>query len=254
MFPLIVAGSVLLAAVLLIALFLVGYVVLKAAHTRPGGAPRHGHTRMERIVLGILTRTIRAGLRAGIRLGPMVMLTVTGRKSGLPRSNPVDLWIDGDRRYLVATHDDTAAWIRNLRAAGEGAVALGRKRWTFTASQLPEAQAGEVLMRVLGPRMRRPVAGFVLRQTIGVPPDAPRAAFVAAAATHPVFQLTMTSAMSTRARTLPTALIAVGLVVAAAHLVLGLGGVLGATAWISGVVLGLLVAGVGNHIRIFGRG
>lgn len=50
-----------------------------------------------------------------------------------------------------------------------------------------------------------------------------------------------------------TILIVVGLLVAAVHLTLGLGGVLGTASWVSGVGIGLLVAGVGNHIRIFSR-
>jgi hypothetical protein len=50
-----------------------------------------------------------------------------------------------------------------------------------------------------------------------------------------------------------TILIVVGLLVAAVHLTLGLSGVLGTASWVSGVGIGLLVAGVGNHIRIFSR-
>jgi deazaflavin-dependent oxidoreductase (nitroreductase family) len=175
------AVAVLVAA----ALLLTAAAVLKAAH-RTG----HAHGRFERTVLRVITVLIRGGLRLGIRLGPMAMLTVPGRTSGIPRTNPVDLWADGERRYLVATHDDRAAWVRNLRAAGHGTVWWGRTRWTFTAAELPQPQAGEVIHRVLAPRMRRPVAGFVLRQTIATPPDAPLADFVTAAATHPVFELT----------------------------------------------------------------
>jgi deazaflavin-dependent oxidoreductase (nitroreductase family) len=194
------------AAVILVVpvLLLVVSAVLKAAHTRPGEPGSRSHGTLERVVLVLLTRTIRTGLRIGVRFGPMVMLTVPGRTTGLPRSNPVDLWEDGPRRYLVATHDDTAAWVRNLRASGRGSVRLGRKSWEFTAVELPQDRAGQVLHRVLAPRMRRPVGGFVLRQTLGVPHDAPPADFVAAAAQHPVFELSPTNEPDRHARAADT--------------------------------------------------
>lgn len=47
--------------------------------------------------------------------------------------------------------------------------------------------------------------------------------------------------------------IALGLLVASVHLILGVAGVMTKAQWISGLVLGLLVAGLGNHARVFGR-
>jgi hypothetical protein len=52
----------------------------------------------------------------------------------------------------------------------------------------------------------------------------------------------------------PVLAIGVGVLIATAHLTLGLFGVLTSGQWISGVAIGLVVAGIGNHIRIFGRG
>ena len=264
--PVLVAAGALVAVLLLSTASLLLYVVLKAAHARPGAADGRSHGALDRAVLTVLTRAIRAALRVGVRLGPMVMLTVPGRTTGLPRSNPVDLWRHGRHDYLVATHDDTAAWVRNLRAAGDGSLRLGRRQWQFTAVELPQQEAGEILKTVLAPRMRRPVAGLVLRQTLAVPPDAPAADFVAAAAQHPVFQLTVTSGpdrpapgpdadghlVNKPARRLPAALILLGIAVAVAHVSLGLAHVLDTAGWISGVILGLLMAGTGNHLRIFG--
>jgi hypothetical protein len=109
--------AIFVAGVLLFVLLMLGVLVLKAADRRPGDGVDHAHGPLERGVLRILTALIRAGLRVGIRLGPVVMLTITGRTTGVARTNPVDLWVDDDRRYLVATHDDTAAWVRNLGAA-----------------------------------------------------------------------------------------------------------------------------------------
>jgi len=266
MISFLVAAGALGAVLLLAAASLLLYAVLKAAHVRPGTGNGHRPGALDRAVLAVLTRAIRAALRVGVRLGPMVMLTVRGRTTGLPRSNPVDLWRHGPNDYLVATHDDTAAWVRNLRAAGEGSFRLGRGQWHFAAAELPQQEAGEILQTLLAPRMRRPVAGFVLRQTLAVAPDAPTADFVTAAAQHPVFQLTVTGGpdrpasapntdrlpMTTETRRLPAALILLGIAVALTHFSLGLAHVLDTTGWISGVILGLLMAGIGNHLRIFG--
>jgi deazaflavin-dependent oxidoreductase (nitroreductase family) len=92
--------------------------VLKTAHSRPGTEQGHArHPLLQRAVLDVLTLLIRTSLRMGIRFGPMMMLTVPGRKSGLPRTNPVDLWTSDGRSFLVATHTEQAAWVGNLRAA-----------------------------------------------------------------------------------------------------------------------------------------
>ena len=65
------------------------------------------------------TWIIKSLLRAGIPLGPMILLTVRGRTTGEPRTTPVDLLERGDRRWLVATHGGANSnWVRNLRAAG----------------------------------------------------------------------------------------------------------------------------------------
>jgi pyridoxine 4-dehydrogenase len=67
--------------------------------------------------------------RLGLSFGgeSPVVLTVPGRKSGTPRSTPVTpMTVDGNQ-YVVAGFPG-ADWVRNVRAAGEVAVARGRKR------------------------------------------------------------------------------------------------------------------------------
>ena len=182
----------------------------------------------------------------------MMMLTVRGRKSQLPRSNPVDLFEQDGRYWLVATHSADAAWVRNLRAAGQGGLALGRRRMNFTTVELPSEQAGKVLQEVLGPRLSRPLAGFVLRQTLDVAAAAGLDEFVAAADRHPVFELTITETMKVPA-SVPATLIGVGLLMAVLHASLGAANVVNAGMWITGAVLGLLIAGIGNHQRIYRR-
>lgn len=261
------------------------YRVLKAAHSGPrthgavsGGHPHAhpaasaGRSPLERAVLTAVTRMIRLLLRLGIAPGPMMMLGVRGRTTGVTRTNPVDIY-DGDgRRYLVATHDADANWVRNLRAAGEGTLARGRLHWTFTAAELSREEAARVLREFLAPRLARPLAGLVLRQTLGLAPGASPADFNRAASEHPIFELTVTPAkagrdagrepaMGERAAVTPARrprgpiiAITAGLAVTAAHAVLGAAGVMTPPEWISGAIIGLLIAGAGNHARIFGRG
>jgi hypothetical protein len=59
--------------------------------------------------------------------------------------------------------------------------------------------------------------------------------------------------MTTRSVNGPIVAIIAGIVIIVAHLALGVTGVLNGAQWISGGIIGLLVAGVGNHVRIFGR-
>jgi deazaflavin-dependent oxidoreductase (nitroreductase family) len=242
--------------------------VLKAAHSgpraraaAPAGRP-HAHPAaagrglLERAVLTTVTRLIRLLLRLGIAPGPMVMLGVQGRTTGIARTNPVDVF-DGDgRRFLVATHDANANWVRNLRAAGEGTLARGWHRWTFTAVELSCEEAAQVFREVLAPRLARPLAGLVLRQTLGLAPGAEPADFTTAASDHPVFELTVTPARVAPARRPrgPVIAIIAGLAVTAAHAALGVAGVMTPSEWISGAIVGLVIAGAGNHARIFGHG
>lgn len=205
-----VVVSITVAAAVVIFFFLVvAGRAIKAAHarplettasvTRPDMAHSHDGSRtqgkFQGAVLGVVSGVIQLMIRLGIRLGPLMMLTVRGRKTGVPRVNPVDLFERDGRNWVVATHDANASWVRNLRAAGEGELALGRRRWTFTAVELPQDRAGAVLKEVLGPRLARPVAGFVLRQTLAVTPDAPLEDFIAAAAVHPVFEVSLSPAV-----------------------------------------------------------
>jgi deazaflavin-dependent oxidoreductase (nitroreductase family) len=129
-------------------------------------------------------------LRAGVPMGPMILLTVRGRTTGQPRTTLVDLFERDGRRWLVATHGGgDSNWVRNLRAAGEGILTQGRRRQAIAAVELTPEAAGPVLKEVLGPRLASPVRGFVLRHTLDVAPDASLDDFISTARRHPVFEL-----------------------------------------------------------------
>src|SRR5947209_18263819 len=57
-------------------------------------------------------------------MGPVHILTVTGRRSGKPRATPVSLVVYGGDRWLVAGWAD-ADWVKNLRASGSATLTKG---------------------------------------------------------------------------------------------------------------------------------
>lgn len=90
-----------------------------------------------------------AGLtRIGISVYGSRVLVVRGRTSGLPREVPVNLLTYDGNRYLVAPRGNTQ-WVRNLRAAGEGELRLGRRTESFTATEVGEGEKLPILRRYL---------------------------------------------------------------------------------------------------------
>ena len=70
------------------------------------------------------------GGKVGGKAGPTTMglLTTTGRKSGQPRTTPLNIMADGDRWLLVASYggdDRDPQWFRNLQANPEATIQLG---------------------------------------------------------------------------------------------------------------------------------
>ncbi len=80
----------------------------------------------------------------GISLFGSRVLVVRGRRSGEPRSVPVNLLeLDGER-YLVAPRGNTQ-WVRNARAAGVGELRLGRRTEQVELVEVPVGQRVPVL-------------------------------------------------------------------------------------------------------------
>jgi deazaflavin-dependent oxidoreductase (nitroreductase family) len=76
------------------------------------------------------------------------VLTVVGRKSGEPRSVPVNLLTIDGVQYLVAPRGETQ-WVRNLRAAGQGTLRVGRRVETFTFRELANDEKPGILRAYL---------------------------------------------------------------------------------------------------------
>ena len=89
-------------------------------------------------------------LRLGRLMGPNALLTVRGRKSGEPRTTPVAVVEIKGRRWIVGTFGDVN-WVRNLRAAGEGVITVGRRRESVRAVELTPEESASFFAGVLAP-------------------------------------------------------------------------------------------------------
>jgi deazaflavin-dependent oxidoreductase (nitroreductase family) len=92
----------------------------------------------------IFNRSIRWLTRRGLSVAGSRELRVVGRSSGAVRTTVVNLLDVDGVRYLVAPRG-TTQWVRNLRAAGGGALRVGRRVETFAARELPDDAKAPVL-------------------------------------------------------------------------------------------------------------
>lgn len=73
---------------------------------------------------------------------PVMLLTTTGAKSGLPRTLPLLYLTDGDSLVLVASNygrPGNPAWYRNLKANPTVDVLAGKRSGRYTASEITDA-------------------------------------------------------------------------------------------------------------------
>jgi deazaflavin-dependent oxidoreductase (nitroreductase family) len=133
-----------------------------------------------------LVNWVFAGMtRAGVGASYRHILTVRGRRTGRPRSTPVDVIEIGGRRWLVAGYG-LSSWALNARASGEVTLRRGRCAQRYTVT---EPEAGEAV-----PVLRRYMAQIrVTRPYFDAAPDSPDDAVKAELPRHPVFRLTPVS-------------------------------------------------------------
>lgn len=133
----------------------------------------------------VFNRLVAAFTRAGVSVWGSRVLEVRGRRSGVPRRTPVNLLtIADDGHYLVAPRGHTQ-WTRNLRAAGEGDLILGRRRERFRATEVLGDADRERVLRAYLRRWKWEVGQFFG----GVGPDAPSEDLLRIAPDHPVFRI-----------------------------------------------------------------
>jgi deazaflavin-dependent oxidoreductase (nitroreductase family) len=131
-------------------------------------------------VFNTLTKWLTA---RGISLLGSRVLAVRGRKSGEVRTTVVNLFTYEGSRYLLAPRGHTQ-WVRNLRAAGEGELRLGRRGERFTPVEIADAEKPPLIRLYLRKWAWETGAFFD-----GLKADSPEADIEAAAPGFPVFRI-----------------------------------------------------------------
>jgi deazaflavin-dependent oxidoreductase (nitroreductase family) len=119
--------------------------------------------------------------RVGISFGSIHLLTVTGRRSGQPRTFPIAVLPLAGGRYIVQAFPK-AAWVANARAAAQAAdvvtLTRGRRSSAVRLVEVPIQQRGALLREVV----RTQPASAAQRYVTNGLASAPTADAVAAAA------------------------------------------------------------------------
>src|SRR5262249_46665069 len=124
-------------------------------------------------------------LSAGIPMGPNVLLTVQGRKSGLPRSTPVTIIENAGRRGLISPFGEVN-WVRNLRKSGQATIMGKGRKEAVTVVELGPTEAVEFIRDVLAPHAHRTWLGsWIVRNLDKIDFDNPEEA----AKGRPVFEI-----------------------------------------------------------------
>jgi deazaflavin-dependent oxidoreductase (nitroreductase family) len=141
-------------------------------YVRPGWFTQH-----------VFNPAVAALTRAGISVWGSRELRVRGRTSGEWRATPVNLLTHEAIRYLVAPRGETQ-WVRNLRAAGEGELRVGRRIESFRATEISDADKPPILRAYLK-RWKLEVGVFFS----GVSATSPDEDVRRIAPDHPVFRI-----------------------------------------------------------------
>jgi len=124
-------------------------------------------------------------LKLGVPMGPDVLITVSGRKTGLPRTTPVTICEYGGRRGFISPFGETN-WARNHRAAGVATISFGGRRETVKTVELNKEQAAGFVRDVILPIARQSRLGnWFVRNVDGLDIDHPEDAVVG----RPVFEI-----------------------------------------------------------------
>ena len=124
-------------------------------------------------------------LAAGMPMGFNGLITIRGRKSGLPRTTPLAIIEVSGRRWVWSPWGEVQ-WVRNLRAAGRATITVRRHREDVCATELDTAQRVGFFRDTLGPLARRiPLGVWFIRVVDQVDLNHP----IEAAEGRPVFEL-----------------------------------------------------------------
>lgn len=124
---------------------------------------RHGSEPVARVPLSVrlFSPVLKGLLGAGVPLGYNRLVTIRGRKSGLPRTAAIAVLEASGRRWVWAPWGEVN-WVRNLRAAGRATIKIRGRDEEVAAIELHAGQRVEFFRDVLGPFVRTIPFGYWL--------------------------------------------------------------------------------------------
>jgi deazaflavin-dependent oxidoreductase (nitroreductase family) len=131
----------------------------------------------------VVNKVVAFATKTGLSIWGSRILRVPGRKTGEWRSVPVNVLTVGSDRYLVAPRGETQ-WVRNIRVAGKGELALGKKTERFSVIELPDSDKPEILRAYL--KRWKAEVGVFFGGVSGTSPDEELRRI---APDHPVFRI-----------------------------------------------------------------
>lgn len=134
--------------------------------------------------LRVVSTIIATLLRLGLPVGPAVLLSVRGRKSGKIYTIPVALVGNSGTSFLVAAFGEVN-WVRNLQAAGQAHLTRRRRTEAIGVVELGAQEAAPILKQFLRESQR---VSFI-KPYFHLPPQSSLADFEREALHHPVFRI-----------------------------------------------------------------
>jgi deazaflavin-dependent oxidoreductase (nitroreductase family) len=103
--------------------------------------------------VSLFSPILKALVATGVPLGFNGLITIRGRKSGLPRTAAVAIINASGRRFVWAPWGDVH-WVRNLRAAGQATITVRRRKEEVRATELGPTERVAFFRDLLGPLAR----------------------------------------------------------------------------------------------------
>ena len=138
--------------------------------------------------LRVVSTIISTLLRLGLPVGPSVLLSVRGRKSGKIYTIPIELVENSGTRFLIAAFGEVN-WVRNLRAAGQALLTRKRRTEAVSVVELDAREAAPILKQFLKEAQR---VSFI-KPYFDVTPQSSLTDFEQEALHHPVFRMVSAS-------------------------------------------------------------
>jgi deazaflavin-dependent oxidoreductase (nitroreductase family) len=139
-------------------------------------------------IVHLFNPLVRRLLALGVPMGPNMLMTVRGRKSGKDYTFPVATLEAGGREFLFSPFGEVN-WVANLRASGEATLRRGRSNRRMSAVELTPEVAAPFLAEGMRPVMGMPMFGSMIAGWYGIERSSTPADYLAAARLHPAFEL-----------------------------------------------------------------